>query len=220
MIIPITLGILTFNAGDTVKSINIPIIQDAIDEDAERLFVNLTSTSFGTIVTNQVSLTTTDDDLPPTISIGDNTSSDESGTVTNLTATLSGASGKTITVDYATSDGTATAGDDYTAVSTTTLTFNPGETSKDIPITVISDDLDEFDETLIVTLSNPSNATINDAIGELAITDDDNPPTISTADVTTTGEDSAELVISLSAASEKNISVSVGAKLRHSNIRK
>ncbi len=107
------------------------------------------------------------------------------------------------------SDGTTTAGDDYTAVSTTTLTFNPGEISKDIPITVISDDLDEFDETLFVSLSNASNVSISDGVGELAITDDDNPPTISTADVTTTGEDSAELVISLSAASEKNISVSV-----------
>ncbi len=65
-------------------------------------------------------MTIVDDDNAPTISIGDNTSSDESGAVTNLIATLSAASEKTITVDYATSDGTATAGDDYTAVSTTT----------------------------------------------------------------------------------------------------
>ena len=89
-------------------------------------------------------------------------SSGESGTG-NLIASLSAASEKTITIDYATSDGTATAGDDYTAVSTTTLTFSPGDTSKNIPITVASDIIDEVDETVIVTLSNPSNVTVSDS---------------------------------------------------------
>ena len=133
-------------------------------------------------------MTIVDDDNAPTISIGDNTSSDESGAVTNLIATLSAASEKTITVDYATSDGTATAGDDYTAVSTTTLTFNAGDVSKNIPVTVVSDNIDEVDETVIVTLSNPSNVTINDAIGELTIADDDGLPIIGIPDATIPNE--------------------------------
>ena len=205
-----TSGTLVFAAGETVKSINIPIIQDSIDEDTESLFVNITSTTFGNIVTNQVSLNITDDDLPPAISIGDNTSADENAAITNLTVTLDAASGKTITLDYATSDGTATAGDDYTAVSTTTLTFSPSEISKVIPISVVADNLDEVDETVIVSLANPSNASISDATGVLTISDDDPEPSLSVDNSTTSDENSADVTVRLSSASAKNISVGLG----------
>ena len=73
-------------------------------------------------------------------------------------------------------------------VFTTTLTFSPGDTSKNIPITVASDIIDEVDETVIVTLSNPSNVTVSDGSGELTITDDDNAPTISIVDATIPNE--------------------------------
>ena len=121
-------------------------------------------------------------------------------------ASLSAASEKTITIDYATSDGTATAGDDYTAVS---LTFSPGDTSKNIPITVASDNIDEVDETVIVTLSNPSNVTVSDGSGELTITDDDNAPTISIADATIPNETAVprSITLSLSSASTQTVEV-------------
>ncbi len=118
-------------------------MSDVIDENDETFTLTLSSPNNATVSTTAgaATMTIVDDDNAPTISIGDNTSSDESGAVTNLIATLSAASEKTITVDYATSDGTATAGDDYTAVSTTTLTFNAGDVSKNIPITVVSDNI-------------------------------------------------------------------------------
>ena len=94
---------------------------------------------------------------------------------------LSAASEKTITVDFATSDGTATASNDYTA-ATGTPTFAAGETTKNIPIAVLADAFDEVDETVTVTLNNPNNVTINDGVGELTITDDDVAPTLSIAD--------------------------------------
>ena len=71
---------------------------------------------------------------------------------------MSAASAKTITVDYATSDGTATASSDYTA-GTGTLTFAPSETTKNIAIAVLADITDEENETVTVTLSNPSEVT-------------------------------------------------------------
>ena len=73
--------------------------------------------------------------------------------------TLSGISADTVTVAYATSDGTAQAGIDYQAASGT-LTFLPGETSKTVPVSLYQDLLAEDDETLLLTLSNPTGASI------------------------------------------------------------
>ncbi len=101
---------------------------------------------------------------PPTIAISDATVQEAEGAVLVFTATLSHASSRTVTVDYATSDGTAVAGSDYTAASGT-LTFNAGDTSQTVQVTVLTDSEDESQETLTLTLSNPSQATLDDATG-------------------------------------------------------
>ena len=101
---------------------------------------------------------------PPAISVSDATVQEAEGAVMVFTATLSHASSRTVTVDYATSDGTAVAGSDYTAASGT-LTFNAGDTSQTVQVTVLTDSDDESQETLTLTLSNPSQATLDDATG-------------------------------------------------------
>ena len=101
---------------------------------------------------------------PPAIAISDATVQEAEGAVLVFTATLSHASSRTVTVDYATSDGTAVAGSDYTAASGT-LTFNAGDTSQTVQVTVLTDSEDESQETLTLTLSNPSQATLDDATG-------------------------------------------------------
>ncbi len=99
-----------------------------------------------------------------------------SGTVNlPLEVALSAASTATITVDYATADDSAAAGSDFTATSGT-LTFNPGDTSKVINVPVIGDTDGELDETFLVNLSNPSNATIADGQAIATIQGDDLPP--------------------------------------------
>ena len=75
---------------------------------------------------------------------------------------LDRAAAETVTVDYATSDGTATAGADYTATSST-LSFAAGETQKTITVAVLDDAHDEGTETLTLTLSNARGAAIDDA---------------------------------------------------------
>ena len=92
-----------------------------------------------------------------------------------ITVTRSGGSlGGPVTVDYATSDGTATAGSDYTAVNGT-LTFGPGEAGKSFTVPVTSDSTHEGDETFQVTLSNAGGgASIGSPAGAtVTITDDD-----------------------------------------------
>src|SRR5439155_7138425 len=90
-----------------------------------------------------------DDDPLPSLSINNvSVTEGNSGTTSaNFTVTLSAASGRTVAVNYATADGTATAPSDYVAIPTTTLTFSPGQTTKTITVPVNGDLVDETDET-------------------------------------------------------------------------
>jgi chitinase len=90
-----------------------------------------------------------------------------------FTVTLSQASTLPITVGYTLADGTAVAGQDYTAAATGTLTFAPGETSKTIPVTILGDTTVETDETLTLTLGAPVNAPITTGTATMTITNDD-----------------------------------------------
>jgi hypothetical protein len=90
-----------------------------------------------------------------------------------FTVSLSNPSSQTITVQYQTANGTATAGSDYVAIGLTTLTFNPGVTSLPVNVTVTGDFVDEVDETFSVNLSNAVNAPVADNSGLGTITDDD-----------------------------------------------
>ena len=86
-------------------------------------------------------------------------SGDEFITSVNLELSLSGASGDNVTVDYAISGGTAISGTDYTFTDGTAI-VTAGNTTTTIPITIINDNIDETDETIIITLSNPTNAIL------------------------------------------------------------
>ena len=82
----------------------------------------------------------------------------------SFVVTLSTPATQTVTVQYSTSNGTATAGSDYTSKSGT-LTFAPGETQKIIAVVVNSDSLTEGTENFTVMLSSPTGATLTDATG-------------------------------------------------------
>ena len=109
-----------------------------------------------------VSATVAGPDTPaalPALSVAD-ARADEGGSLA-FAVTLSEAAAGDVTVDYATSDGTATAGADYTAASGT-LTFAAGETEKTVSVALLHDGSAENDETVTLTLTNPSGATVGD----------------------------------------------------------
>ena len=89
-----------------------------------------------------------------------------------FTVTLSAASASTVTVNFATADGTATAGSDYVATSGT-LSFAPGIVTQTITVSVVGDTASEPNETFTVNLSSPTNATIVAATGVGTIVNDD-----------------------------------------------
>ena len=112
---------------------------------------------------------------PPAISVSDATVQEAEGAALEFSVTLSRVFSRTITVSYATQDGTAQAGSDYTAASGA-LTFNPGDTSQTVQVTVLTDQEDESQETLTLTLSNPSQATLDDATGTGTIENGESSP--------------------------------------------
>ena len=158
-----TSGTLSFSAGETSKTVSVSIEDDTENESDETFTVTLsnasgadlgTKTATGTIRNRTVVVETT-----PTVSIAAGSGTEGDDDDIDFTVTLDEAASGTVTVDYATSDGSADAGDDYTATSGT-LSFSAGETSKTISVAIEDDIENESDETFTVTLSNPSGADL------------------------------------------------------------
>ncbi|MFL5804112.1 MAG: Calx-beta domain-containing protein, partial [Roseiflexaceae bacterium] len=171
-------GTLVFAPNQTSQTISIPIVNDASDEPNETFTIALNNPSNAGLGTpTSATLTIIDDDAPPTVSWqAANFSVGEAAGSGLATVLLSAPSAFNVTVAYATSNGTATAGSDYTATSGT-LTFVPGENSQSLSLTMLNDTLQESSETINLTLSSPANATIgapNPAT--MTIIDDETPP--------------------------------------------
>lgn len=207
-------GTLTFLPGETEKTISVEVITDSIIEPNEIFAVRLSNAVNGTIIDALAGGTIIDDDapLPPvTISITDVTALEgDSGTTTfSFTVQLSRALTQDVTADYATVDGTAVAGTDYTTASGT-LTFAPGETVKTIDVPVAGNVIDEDDRVFYVDLSNISqNVIVTRARGTGTIKDDD--PYITVDDIYVvegnSGFTDATFTISLSMPTTRTVAV-------------
>ena len=168
-------GTLTFAPGDTERTVEVTLLDDALSEGDETFTVTLSDPVNATVARAAASGSIVDDDGEPEVSVAPATAGEGAGTMT-FTVTLSPArENGEATVSWATSDGTATAGTDYEAASGT-LTFAPGDTERTVEVTLLDDTLSEGDETFTVTLSDPVNATV--AAGEATgtIADDDPEP--------------------------------------------
>ena len=147
----------------------------------------------------------------PQVSIGLAVQVAEDAGTAEVAVSLTESSLQTVTVDYATSDGTATAGTDYVAASAT-LTFAPGETEKKIRVTITDDEVDEEqeDETFTVTLSSPNNASLDVSSSTVTITDDDDPAVTASfgqASYSVAEGSTVEVTVTLSADPERAVTV-------------
>jgi Calx-beta domain len=206
-------GTLAFAAGEMTKTLSVPVIGDSLDEANETFSIVLSNPTGAALAGALGTGTIVDDDDPPGLSINDVTvgEGNTGTTAAAFTVSLSAASGRAVTVAYATADGTAgAASSDYVA-SSGTLTFHPGETSKTVTVSVVGDTLDEADETFTVGLSAPVDATLVDATGAGTITDDDSLPGLSVNSVSVpegnTGTTAMAFTVSLSAASGRQVTV-------------
>jgi hypothetical protein len=154
----------TIPNGSTSATFTVTVNGDATIEPNETFFVNVTNVSGAEVTDGQALGTITNDDFP-TFAITDAVINEGNAGTQNLTftVTLTPAAGGPTSVDYATADDSATTADsDYVAVSTTTLNFNTGETSKTFDVVVNGDMNPEGNEQFLVTLTN---ATGGAAIG-------------------------------------------------------
>jgi uncharacterized repeat protein (TIGR01451 family) len=173
-----TQGTLTFRAGETLKTFNVPIIGDTLAEADEIFSVQLSNpvnatidrgTAFGTIV---------DDDhggppIPAATIENARVNEGNTGLISaTFTMRLSIASATLTRVRFQTQDITATAGSDYLPASGE-LTFQPGETLKTFTVSVIGDTVYEPDETFKVVITGADNATFSSSPAICTIVNDD-----------------------------------------------
>ena len=157
------LEIVNDPAGSTAaQTITVVVHNDELDEPVEQFTVTLSNPVHAVLAGGGATVSATgtiaDDDALPVLSIEDSSLTEGSGDGSmRFTVRLEPASARTVTVDYATSDGTATASVDYTPV-TGTLTFGAGSTTRTIAVPIADDQSGEDTETFTVTLSSPSSA--------------------------------------------------------------
>jgi hypothetical protein len=213
-----TSGTLIFAAGQTTQTVRIQIIDDISPENLET-FNFVVFNPVNALVARATALVgIVDDDTvvtTPRLFVRDAVVDEKAGTA-SIPVLLGGPNGEstnhTVTVAFATSNGTATAGTDYTATSGT-LTFAAGETAKTVVVVIADDTLAEPSERFNLTLSAPVGATIVDGQGVVVIGPSDGAiaaqPLLSVADVTV-GESDGYLdqVVSLSAPSTSQVTVS------------
>jgi Calx-beta domain len=173
-------GFVRFAGNKLTKNVAVTVIGDALDEDDETLFLEITDAVGATIADGEGVGTIVDDDAPPVVSIDATTSVPEGQTgdtpFASIHVTLSAESGRAVAVHWATADGTATsAGLDYSPGSDT-LEFTPGQTKLIVLIPVIGDEIMEGDETFDVNVSSPVNATLGNATDIVTIVDNDPIP--------------------------------------------
>nr|WP_321982751.1 Calx-beta domain-containing protein [uncultured Cohaesibacter sp.] len=215
-------GTLTFAAGETTKTISINPYSDSLDESDENFSLVLSDPVNATLSGGENTLSATgvilDDDgsgsnlalfvSDPEIVEGDN------GTkYAVFDIELSQSYASNITLDYTTKDGTALAGEDYTAKSGA-LTFYAGQTTKSVSVLITSDTLVETPESfsLVVTPTGAITSSVADSTGVATILDDDsdtaNLPVISISSGEGSEDEYIVFTVTLSEASDAEVSVS------------
>ena len=180
-----TSGTLNFTGGETSKTFDVMICDDAIFEGNETVNLALSSVTGGATIgmQNTAVLTIIDNEMaqPGTLALSSATYTFNEGVgVAVFTVNRTGGSNGTVSVSFSTSNGTATGGPscanspDFTALSGT-VSFNEGETSKTFGIPICDDSIVEGDETFNVTLSSPTGGAMlgSPSTAVATITDND-----------------------------------------------
>ena len=171
-----TNGTLSFPPGVTFKTITIPIANDTIVEGNEDFRVILHTPTGGVLLGTITNTTVTiiDNDLAGTIQLSSSNYTVTEGSNATIRITRTGGLAGGVTVHLETSGGTATAGSDYTAVSTN-LTFAAGETNKIVLIAALNDATNEPNETVSILLSNPGGGATLGTVSNATLTISDRP---------------------------------------------
>ena len=164
-------------SGDTLRCTGAYTVTQA-DVDAQRVVSRVTA-MLGGVSSRMITMTVlseTANNQLPRLSVSDARAAENAGALT-FRVRLSVAATEVVTVNYATEAGTARRNFDFSHVSGT-LRFDPGESEKQVKVTVRDDDRYEQDETFTLTLSDPVNAVLIQDTATGTIIDDDGMPTL------------------------------------------
>ncbi len=165
---------LTFT-NNTPQTVTTTVLGNTLNEPDKTFTFNLSQATGALIAGRTSTVTITNDDAQPSLSVNDVTVTEGNSGTSNavFTVTLSAASGQTVTVVATVRGVTATAGSDFTAVGPFTLTFAPGVTTQTVTVPIVGDTIAEPTETFNVVLSAPTNAALGKATGVGTILDND-----------------------------------------------
>jgi large repetitive protein len=208
-----TTGLLTFPANSTTsQNITIPLLSNPAFGPNRTFTVNLTGPTNATIATANATGTISNTNTAPTIAVGNATATPPlSGSTTAVFAVkLSAAAAVPVTVNYATSDGSAAAGVDYQAVNGT-LTFPPGQTSQNVSVPILGQSSFKSNLTFNLNLSGASNGVIATGQGVGTIVSGVTEPAVSINNATViknaAGTSPAMFTVTLSAPSGETVTV-------------
>jgi hypothetical protein len=208
-------GTLTFSPGQLTRTFNVPILDDNVYEGGGETFnIILSNPTGGAILSSPATavVTISDNDFAPTVQAAGTfraTEGDAGPKTFTIPLNLSNASFQQVSINYATEDGSAAAGNDYVAKSGT-LTFPPGTTSNSILITVNGDTQVEPDETFRINLTNPVNASSFLPVSQITVTivNDESSMQLSAASYSV-GEGNPTLIIPVSRTGDVSTTASV-----------
>ena len=176
-------GVLRFDSGETLKTIEVAASADGDRENDEHFFITL-SHPVGAVIADPTGRGTIINLDPPAITVGDRRVVEGSPAIFEVA--LSSRASRAITVDFATVSHAApgalvaTTGADFTAASGS-IVIPAGSTSATVAVATTEDQIDEYDETFRFVLSDPDYGDLGDPVAAGTITDDDPLPTLSTA---------------------------------------
>nr|WP_261344741.1 Calx-beta domain-containing protein [Gimesia chilikensis] len=205
-------GTLSFSPGELTQTITFSIVDSDLVERDEQFLVLLSNIQAGggnvTFARDRAQVTILNDDQA-SMTVDDVTVDEDTGTV-ELTVSLDHPVDTTISVEYATADLSAIAGDDYTP-QTGTLTFSPFALTRTISIPIVNSDLVELEKSFFVNLSNLQangrDVILADSQAEVTISDDDQA-LVTIDDITVNEADgTAEVTVSLDKPVASEISV-------------
>ena len=201
-------------ADELEKTFRVLVNGDTLDEPSEGLTVTLSAPQNATIAVPAAAGTIRDNDNRSLLSIS-NAEANEgvAGAKSTMTfkVTLAPVSARPVALSYATANGTAAAGSDYEAKSGQ-LNFAPGETEKTVEITILGDDVNEENETVLVNLSNIAGAGLSGGGGQGhgTIVDKNAPPSLSIDDVQARESEGATFTVTLAGTTLKTVTVTFG----------
>ena len=177
-----TNGTLTFAAGETTKTITVPVVDDEVDEPDETFTLMLSGPVNATLAAAEATGTITDDEVTPTVTLALAPSSiSEDGGESTVTAMLSGASSEATTVTVSAAAVTPAESDDFELSTNTELTIAAGQTASTgtVTITAVNDDVDGPDKEVTVSAAATNTQGVDGpADVTLTITDDEGTPTV------------------------------------------